>query len=123
MDAGEFYRMKQVRDAAAVEVYETGVYESGDWTDWAGIGLRDGKVQQHNLSVSGATEKVKYYMSIGYQDTEGLTINDDYQRISSRINLQLNITDWLRIGTRTQLAYEDASGVPVGFNNIFNIRI
>lgn len=122
MDAGEFYRMKQVRDAAAIDVYETGVYESGNWTDWSGIALRNGTVQNHNLSVSGATEKVKYYMSVGYQDTEGLTLNDDYQRISSRINLQLSITDWLTIGTRTQLAYEDASGVPVGINNIFNIN-
>ena len=37
--------------------------------------------------------------------------------ISTRINIESKITDWLTIGTRTQLAYTDESGVEANFED------
>src|SRR5690606_11907670 len=44
-------------------------------------------------------------------NVQGLMVNDDFSRITGRINLDTKISSWLTIGTQTQLAYNDRSGL------------
>ncbi|KKN83386.1 hypothetical protein LCGC14_0299210 [marine sediment metagenome] len=113
MDGGEFYNFKVIRDPSAMTIWEQERFDSGDWTYWPDEALRNGLSHQHDLSVSGATDKVNYYISGGFLDVQGLQVNDDYKRVTTRVNLKANITDWLSIGTRTHFRYSDQSGVPV----------
>ena len=107
----EYYTYKMERDASRITESEIGVYESGKWVDWFELGIRQGHSQEHNLSASGGSEKTTFYIGAGLTDIAGVAINDNFQRLSTRINVETKITDWLTIGTRTQLSYEDESGV------------
>ena len=79
-------------------------------TDWRGLVLKDwGLQQQHNLNLSGGTEKVKYFVSTGYVD-QGSNYNADvlsFQRYNLRANVSAAITDdltlTLNMGARRQL--------------------
>lgn len=53
----------------------------------------------HNLSVSGGSEKVKFYSSFGYLDSPGIMENVAYKRYNLRTNVEANIKPWLTLGT------------------------
>ncbi len=54
-------------------------------------------IQQHNLSVNGGSERIKYYLALGYHDEEGSYHNTDYKRYNFRSNVTTNITDRFKI--------------------------
>ena len=40
-------------------------------TDWVDLAWRNPFIMQHNLSVNGGSDRINYYMSIGYFDQSG----------------------------------------------------
>lgn len=52
--------------------------------DWL---FQTGFTQNHNISMSGGTEDVNYFASVGYQDAEGAVISQDYERMNIRLNV------------------------------------
>lgn len=113
MTGPEFFNFKNERDPITIipGSIEATVHENGDWVDWVDLALRKGQSTEHNISVSGGAENLKYFFSTGYLDVKGLAINDNYQRITTRVNLDAKITNWLTIGTKNQLLYDDRSGL------------
>ena len=70
----------------------------GFGTDWQKLLFNDNApVQQHDVSVSGATEKVNYYLSLGYYNQEGIVGGNygksNYDRLTIRSNNNFNIID------------------------------
>jgi TonB-linked SusC/RagA family outer membrane protein len=59
--------------------------ESVDWLDEI---LRTGAVQEHDLSVSGGNESLRYFISGGYFQNEGIIIGTGMTRYSGRVNLE-----------------------------------
>ncbi len=49
----------------------------------------------------GGTQKLRYSLSGGYLDNKGIVINSGYQRLSTRLNLDFEVNDKLRISTNT----------------------
>ena len=111
----EFYDFKITRNAAAMTLSEEEVYNSGTWTDWTKLAIRTGQTQEHNLSLSGGFNNTKYYIGGGLTDIKGVARNDNFQRFTSRVNIETKLTDWLSIGTRSQLNFDDASGHEANF--------
>ena len=111
MNGDEFYNFKMERAPEYMTETEQEVYKSGQYANWINHALRDGNSTEHNISISGGFEDTKYYISGGVLKVKGLAVNDDYLRLTSRINLDTKITDWLTIGTRTQLSYDDLGGL------------
>ncbi|QZE15168.1 TonB-dependent receptor [Halosquirtibacter laminarini] len=67
-------------------------------TDWYDVLYKDWSMrQQHNLSVSGANDRVSYYTSLGFYDQEGQIqyIDDKYQRYNFNSRLNIKVNDWL----------------------------
>jgi len=122
MDGEQFYQFKMERDSLAMTASEQEIYESEEWVDWADLALRDGMAHQHNLSVAGGSKNTKYYIGGNLLDVQGLAINDEYLRISSRVNIETRISDWLTIGTRSALTTDDRSGISPSFGDIFWIN-
>lgn len=58
-------------------------------TDWQDEIFRTAGIQNHSVSVSGGTPKVKYYISLDYLDQDGIIINSDFKRYGSRMNLDV----------------------------------
>lgn len=62
-------------------------------TDWYGLMLKHNAIQHnHNLSVSGGSNKVKYFVSLGYLNQGGLWDNLDYNKYDVRSNVDISIT-------------------------------
>ena len=59
--------------------------------------------QNHNLSVSGGSDRITYYFSADYNTQTGVfQYNPDkYDRINMRAKLDFKVTDWLHIYTNT----------------------
>lgn len=70
--------------------------------DWFSEGRNENALtQNHQFSVSGGTDRVAAYFSLGYIDEQGQGVGERYQRISPRLNLDFQVTDWLKIGMST----------------------
>lgn len=110
LDGPEFYAFKMERFPQFMTPEEQAIYDAGEWVNWQDLAFRTGQSQEHNLSVSGGLNDTKYYFGGGLLDVKGVTLNDNFQRITSRINVESKVTNWLKIGTRTQLSLDDASG-------------
>jgi TonB-linked outer membrane protein, SusC/RagA family len=68
----------------------------GQNTDWYRSVTKTGLTQDHNLSISGGGEKAQYRVSLGYYDQTGTVIGTDYQRISSRLNIDYNVSSKMK---------------------------
>lgn len=91
----------------------------GDGTDWLGSVTRTAVYQNYNLSVSGGNKKSSYYMSFGYNDTEGKGMISKYPRLvrdaeGSSIYTYTNTTcPYRRDGVRLPYGSGTLSGVIV----------
>ena len=70
----------------------------GFGTNWQNLMFNDNApIMQHDLSISGASEKVNYYLSLGYFDQEGIVGGNyghsNYNRLTIRSNNQFNLFD------------------------------
>jgi TonB-dependent starch-binding outer membrane protein SusC len=79
----------------------------GTGTNWFDEITRRAMSTTHNISASGGTENVKYYVSANYLKQEGVLINNDIERISLRSNLEMRLNNKLRLNislnpTRTE---------------------
>jgi TonB-linked SusC/RagA family outer membrane protein len=60
-------------------------------TDWVNaVFTEPGLQQKHHLSVSGGSDKVQYYSSLGYDENRGNIIHYGYKRYSIRLNTNIN---------------------------------
>ena len=121
-DGKEFYEYKMQLVPTLMTAEETAIYEAGTWENWYDVITRTGSSQQHNLSMSGGSEKTKFFISGGLLDVKGLTLNDDFLRATSRINLDSDVKPWLTLGTRTQFSYDDKSGIAPSWSDAFSMN-
>lgn len=94
-------------------------YEAGNETDFSQYTWQKGLTQDYNVSLSGSSDAISYYYSLGYTNNEGIMYNEQYSSIRSRINLEATVTDWLKVGTNMQVSFRDESPIAVG-NNLYN---
>ncbi|WP_164914199.1 SusC/RagA family TonB-linked outer membrane protein [Aquimarina sediminis] len=81
-------------------------------TDWEKeVIRRDVLRTNHNLNFSGGDKRSTYFMSIDYLNEEGPVISSDFERISTRLNLESQVTDWLKVGLNTSFSRSN-SGSP-----------
>lgn len=63
--------------------------------------MRQGSIQDHNISFSGGNEKTKYYASLNYFDQLSLLKTTGLKRYTGRINLDQNFNSWLKLSINT----------------------
>lgn len=67
-------------------------------TDWFDLAWKNPFTTQHNLSVNGGSERINYYMSVGYYNQTGTFDNLDFKRYSFRSNVDAKVADNFTIG-------------------------
>ncbi|MEK6481191.1 TonB-dependent receptor [Catalinimonas sp. 4WD22] len=78
--------------------------------DWYDEVTDPGFITDHQLSVRGSSDKSSYFLSGGYTNQKGWMLNDKYRRVTARINVDTEITEWLTIGANTFGSFSDYSG-------------
>lgn len=67
-------------------------------TNWFDLAWKDPFTMQHNVSVNGGSERIKYYMSAGYYSQTGSFEQLDFKRYNFRSNVDAMVTKDLTIG-------------------------
>jgi TonB-linked SusC/RagA family outer membrane protein len=75
---------------------------------------RTAPIINHQLSVGGGTENMKYMISGGYLDQQGILVNSAYKRFSLRANLSADIAKFLSFGLNWAGTKEAGNSPPYG---------
>ncbi len=97
--------------------YEVENYENGHTIDWIDAISQTGIQQNHNISISGGTEKINYYVSADYMGQKGVIKGYNYKRYSIRTNIDAQVTDYLKVGTSSAIIHHNRDG---GRANLLN---
>jgi TonB-linked SusC/RagA family outer membrane protein len=76
---------------------DSAINAAGEGSDWQDAALRNGPIQNHEISVSGGDEKSRYLISGNYFRQEGTVVNTDFKRYSGRINYERNLSDKFKV--------------------------
>ncbi len=87
-------------------------------TNWIDEAFRTGTTQSHNLSASGGNEKTNFFASAAYFQQQGILIGSDFERYSTRLNLNHKTNDRLSFGVQLNVSYSDRVSASPG--NQFN---
>ncbi|TGE06695.1 TonB-dependent receptor [Hymenobacter fodinae] len=67
-------------------------------TDWFDEISRTAAIHNHQLSMSGGSEKVTYNVSGSYLKQQGIVRKNDYERITARLQTDYSATDHIKVG-------------------------
>ncbi|MFV0605320.1 MAG: TonB-dependent receptor [Niabella sp.] len=98
--------------ATHLAVYEYEAYKEGRTIDWFDEVTRLAPFQNYTLSVSGATNRINYYVSGNYMNQKGIVLGDQFRRYTAMAKLDLKITDWLKTGFNFGFTDKNADGIP-----------
>lgn len=90
-------------------------YKANRSVDWYKKVFQTGLRQDHTVSLSGRKEAVSYFMSLGYLNNEGIVYGDKFSTVRGRVNLEGQVSKFLKVGVNTQFADKDESQVPVDY--------
>lgn len=97
-------------------------YRAGKTVDWySKVINRQALRQNYDLSVSGGTDRVKYYWSLGYLNNEGVITGDRYAALQSRLNLDVSLSDWLTVGMNGQFTNRDEGGATANLTRMYTV--
>lgn len=97
-------------DASFMTGQQLDNYKNGVSTDWFDLATRTGYNQDYQVAVSGANDRVNYYLSADYTDVKGVVKGDDYDRVTLKGRLEATINDWIKIGGDASYTRSDYSG-------------
>jgi TonB-linked SusC/RagA family outer membrane protein len=89
-------------------------FQNGVVNDWQDYLFHTGVRQDYDVSVSGRNERASYYFSLGYSNRESVQIWESFETITSRLNLDVSLTDWLNVGVNASFSFQDEGREPVG---------
>ncbi|MFI1743320.1 SusC/RagA family TonB-linked outer membrane protein [Thalassobellus sediminis] len=89
----------------------------GNNTNWVDAISQTGITGEHNLSLQGGGQKARYYTSVGYYNSKGVTKGTGFERINGRLNLDYVVSDRIRFKadfsytrTETERNYVNGTG-------------
>ena len=89
--------------------------------DWQKEMTRAALKQQYGLSVNGGSDKTQYNLSFGYNNIDGLVINTNYQRFTTRANISTKVNRFLEIGGDINYTHSQSHGSNMGLGNNQNL--
>ena len=80
-------------------------------TDWLGAIFQTAPMQDHEISISGGSEKIQYNISGNVYTQDGIIRNSWYNRYSLRAKINTELTDRLSMGINFNLSYSDKNSL------------
>ncbi len=109
----EYYNPNQSNTATAYirEInYDKSWAEFENWnnnTDWVDEVSKFGAMHSYNLNITGGGQKAQFRISGGYDHQTGTIIQQELDRLSTRLVLDYNVSDRIRFSTNFALTYTD----------------
>ncbi len=86
---------------------------NGD-VDWQEEMLRTARQYKANVSVRGGSEDTQYAWSSSFLDQDGIVLNSNYQRFTSRLNLDFKASDKLKFGQSLSYTHDRNNRINAG---------
>ncbi|OBX26219.1 TonB-linked SusC/RagA family outer membrane protein [Gelidibacter algens] len=83
------------------------IYQALDWYE---VLDRSGVRTNYNVNVAGGGEKHKVFFSASYLDEEGYIITSNYNRLTTRLNADFDVNDWLKVGGSANITISESKG-------------
>eukprot|EP01012_Entosiphon_sulcatum_P019068 TRINITY_DN238_c0_g1_i1.p1 TRINITY_DN238_c0_g1~~TRINITY_DN238_c0_g1_i1.p1 ORF type:complete len:1011 (-),score=72.66 TRINITY_DN238_c0_g1_i1:2627-5629(-) len=99
-----------VRQAAWDDLISKG---AGDWSKYL---LQKGTVRSHEVSLTGADTKMKYFLSLNSTDNDGTEILSFFNRKGGRLNVEYQAKEWFKMGTNIGITTSKERQVREPFN-------
>lgn len=101
---------KALNDISPGTINNLDAVDSYDWQD--AIFQENPVMQSYDLSVSGGTDKLNYYLGTGVFDREGIIPKSQYTRYNLKLNTKYQARDYITFGANISGAYTDDEGAP-----------
>ena len=103
--------------AQLMNTVEYDAYNEGVYTDWLDEISRTGFGQKYDVSVSGRSKIVNYYISGDYTRQKGIRKGDYYEKYNIMTKLDIQAKEWLKIGLKGNYLGAKEWGVPARIQN------
>lgn len=100
--------------------YEYLAYEEGSIVNWYDEAVSSALSQDYQISISGGSERLNYYVSGQYLDQKGVLFNDKFKKFSVNSKIESKITDWLKVGLNLGVINKNADGKEADLRNAIN---
>lgn len=96
----------------------TGYLGNGPTYDWQdAVTNNEATFQDYSVIVSGGSEDADYKVAFNYAANDGVAIGNTLDRISGSVDVNFDVTDWLRAGVNGRIATVDGVDVQFGSDN------
>ncbi len=104
MNAAQFIDFKKMQGYDIEREMNINNY-AGEDTDWADVLFEKGIAHQHALTFQGGNDRGHFMVALNYVNNDGIVVGskDTYKRLSTQINADYKIKDWLTVGTNTSI--------------------
>jgi TonB-dependent SusC/RagA subfamily outer membrane receptor len=128
MNAEEWLNFQEMLDPsmknnAAFQAEKQFYIDNGISTDWADVFFGgSAPMQQYDLSITGGTEALNYYLSFSHYDADGIMDDSNLRRETLRSNIDASINQWIRVGANLSLSYQKYITAAFGgtANSVYN---
>ena len=111
---GEYYGItgQDAIDATEAEIRDGWFWDYDGTTDtnWYDQVYHSAVTQDHQISIDGGTDRTKFYVSLGINNSDGVVKGSNFKRYSGRINLDHQVNDWLKVGVKQMISFTDTKG-------------
>ena len=90
---------------------------AGEGTDWLGMLIRKGNINEHNLSISGGNERTRIYTSFNYYNNKAIVENSNFLRYTGRVNLEQQISNRLKLSVNLTMSQINSKNAASGSNS------
>ena len=97
-------------DSNILSPRELDAWNDGQWVNWIEEISRKGVGQKYDVSVSGSTDRINYYVSGDSTRQQGIRKGDDYEKSGAMAKLDFTITDWLKVGVKANFLAANSWG-------------
>ena len=121
MDGPEYAALRKAAAANGTFYYNTLDEKDSINTNWQDLLYRQGYVTNHNLGISGGSEKGNYNVSFGYFKDQSVIPLQYYERFSIRTSLEQKIGSSLRMGVTTNANFATSHDINLGPGSAMNL--
>ena len=114
----EYVDFLEAQKAAGIttEALLAGIYENPEERsglkvspiDWQDYSFRTAVAQRYHFSISGRPKSLSYTFSVGYSDKQGIVKSTGLKTLTTRLNLEKQVSKRFRIGTKSSISYIDS---------------
>ncbi len=134
MNAYDFVSLQKEMYSKTVDDTYLSLHDGKQWTlddyrnipqyDWQDMIFRTAPLQNHNVSLTGGNEGVRYTASVSYYDQDGVVLNSNYNRLQGRLGTTINHKKWrvnlnLNYSQARRMGQSPSASSHSGMNNLF----